>query len=367
MKPLVCLCLLAACGDNTTSVSPDAAPPIEPPPPPGIQFFDFAIAVDVSPDGRTAVFEDVSTSIARAYVVDTITGQPDENPVVVGDPGRVIATGVSDNRRLSALHGEPVQAGLWTATEWLDLGSPFAAGCDQDQSGAFDISADGETMVGLAWNGCSPRAFRWTAATGFTTLQQLGTGFDGGAPNNRATVISDDGQVTAGFAQNGAADRSPAIWHADGTGLLLTPDDHETPGEVMAINADGTRVAGMIGLDGFAWSAATGIVMLERFPEALPSDTVFPNTQSGDGEFVFGGVGDIFFTLPTAFVWSARTGMRPVVAVAREAGITISEDTLLFSVLGASADGLVLVGTAMVGRQPKTFVLRLPASAYERS
>jgi uncharacterized membrane protein len=83
--------------------------------------------------------------------------------------------------------------------------------------------------------------------------------------NNRATVISADGMVAAGFAFNGAADRSPAVWNPDGTGFLLDPTDRMLPGEVTAISADGAIVAGtwarpMGGSDGFVWSRAGGVV-----------------------------------------------------------------------------------------------------------
>jgi hypothetical protein len=58
--------------------------------------------------------------------------------------------------------------------------------------------------------------------------------------------------------------------------------------------------------------------------------------------------------------------MRPLAAIARAAGIALADDVVLENVLGASSDGFVLVGTALVGEQPKTFVLRLPATAYAR-
>lgn len=365
MKLAILICL-AACGDNRTlEPGVDGGPPdmeVTPPPPPGITFFDFAIAVDVSPDGKLAVFEAFEGLTAVAMYHDTITGET-TRATELGDPGRVLATGVSNTGALSALHGEPVEAGLWTAaTDWQDLGSPHAAGCDQDISAGFDVSADGAVVVGLAWNNCVPDAFRWSAGT-FTTLQVLGTGF-ATAPTNRATVISDDGKVAAGFAQNGAIDRSPAVWNADGTGIMLVPDNHDAPGEVLSISADGHVVAGQLGGEGFVWSA--GVMTPIPRPEiSLPSDFVFPNAMSGDGNVVLGGVGDAFFTIPVAFAWTPDAGTRTLADLVAAAGIAVPEGTLFNSVLGASADATVLAGTAMDrDGKPLTFALRLPPGAF---
>ena len=40
-------------------------------------------------------------------------------------------------------------------------------------------------------------------------------------------MVSDDGKVAAGFAEN-TLTRSPAIWGADGAGFLIDPTDVET-------------------------------------------------------------------------------------------------------------------------------------------
>jgi hypothetical protein len=76
-------------------------------------------------------------------------------------------------------------------------------------------------------------------------------------------------------------------------------------------------------------------------------------------------VGDGFFGIPNAFVWSAADGMRVLAEVAAAAGVTVPEGMLLNSVLGVSADGTVIMGTAMDENfQGKTYVLRLPAGTF---
>ena len=362
--------LLAACG-GAKSAAPDAeggadaAPPApDATPAPALALFDYGIAVDVTPDGRTAVFEDISTPQATAFFIDTqsgaITGQ-----AAIGDPSECLATGVAANGALVAFHGDPVKGGVWNGTTWTDVVNPFSAVCDREDSAAWDISADGSIVVGMLWNGCNGQAFRMTPS-GVAKLDLLGepqTGSDG-TGSNRATVVSDDGSVTAGWAERTSADRSPAAWTADGHGFLLDPDDVETPGEVLSIDANGETMAGILGGDGFVWTKGTGLAKILRFDQALPSDPVYPNAMSADGAVIFGGVGDAFFSTPTAFAWTAQGGMRALLDVAKAAGVTVPDGVLLNSVLGASADGTVLIGTAMDAQgASKTFVLRLPATA----
>ncbi|MCE9572467.1 MAG: hypothetical protein K8W52_04860 [Deltaproteobacteria bacterium] len=364
---------LVGCGDNSgTGASPDAAlPGVDAPTATiGLTLYDYTRAVDVSPDGRIAAFEDVSQGLTSTLVfVDTATGVATPK-TEIGDVTRDFASGLSNNGRVTALHGDPVQAGVWSeATGWIDLPAAHPAGCDADIAGAWDISADGAVVVGLAWNGCDAEAFRWTDTSGtgvYTTLDVIGKAYADSThpPTNRATVISDDGKVIAGFAQNDVLDRSAAMWTADGHGVLLDPANLDAPSEILAIDADGSTLAGIVGFDGFVWTKADGQTPLVRFDSALPSDRVYPNAITADGATVFGGVGDPFSGIPVAFVWTKAAGMRPLIDVATAAGVSIPTGTILNSVLGASADGTVLVGTAMdAAGNGKTFALVLPASA----
>jgi uncharacterized membrane protein len=364
------------CGDNhagttspdgSVSVRPDAPPSPDGTvtPPPGVTFFNYAIAVDVTPDGRTAVFEDLSTGRANAIAVDTVSGAI-AAPIDAGDPSGALVTGIASTGRMTAMHGDAtIEAGVLDGTSWSDLASPYSTGCDPNFGGAWDISADGKVVVGFMWNGCNPVAFRWVdGAAAVTPLHVLGASSDMHPPTNRATVVSDDGTIAAGFAENLMLDRSPAIWNADGTGHLIDATDQTGPGEVLSINADGTHVAGIWANDGFTWTSAGGRVAIPRLDSSLGGDPVYPNAMSADGRLVFGGIGDAFFSIPFAFVWSDAAGTRDLTTLARNAGLAIPSDTLLDSVLGASADGTVLIGTATSGDgTPETFMLRLPASA----
>lgn len=348
---------------DTSSSSTGGAPPA-----PGLVLREDGLAIDVTPDGKTAVFERFDGLDAKVVFYDTVTNTSTDE-TSVGDPTRDFATGVSQTGRVTALYADPVVAGYWSKADgWRTVATPYALGCDQDLAGAWDVSAAGDVVVGMVWNGCAPEAFLWKDMGGVGTYQKLdvlGSPTPGGmlAPTNRATVVSDDGKVVGGFAQNGNVDRAPARWTADGAGALLAPSVTDTPGEVLSIDATGATLAGILGADGFVWTAAGGMQTLPRLDAALPTDPVYPNAMTADGTRIFGGVGDAFFGVPIAFVWSAADGIRPLADVAKAAGVTIPDGVALETVLGASADGTVLIGVALdAGGAQKTFVLRLPSA-----
>ena len=181
-------------------------------------------------------------------------------------------------------------------------------------------------------------------------------------------MISDDGRIAAGFAQKGNVDRWPAVWRPDGAGILLPlyPGGLEdAPGEVLSISEDGKMVAGIWNFDGFFWTKQTGSVKIGKLPNGLPSDRTYPNAIAAGGKLIFGGSGDPFSSVPTAFVWTAVEGMKALQPVASAHGIVIPAGYVLTDVLAASADGTVLLGVAYdPSFQQVSFVLRLPVSAY---
>ncbi len=341
----------------------DTAEPVMP----RIAWFADVGPVDLTPDGSIALVQSMTTFEGELLFIDTaldtLTSQ-----TTLGDAGKNMATGVSADRRISALHGIPVEAGLWgEADGWQDIASPFDSGCDSDNGGAFDVSDDGTVAVGLMWDGCAPAAFRWTAAGGTLILDTLGEAYEGSPspPTNRASFVSGDGLVTGGFAAYGALDRSPARWTADGAGELLAPDDHDQTGEVLSIDYDGSTLGVLRGNDGYVWSEAGGFVSLGRLDTAMPTDPVYPNALSRDGSAAFGGVGSEYFTVATAFVWTEADGMRSLQDVATAAGVVVDDGYWLATVLAVSDDGTVVLGRAYTPDfAVETFVMHIPAGAW---
>jgi hypothetical protein len=355
--------VLAACSNEDTSGPSDAVSA-------SIRFVPLAWPVDLSPDGRVAAIQDASSYSGDLYFYYPGTGTL-EFRTQVGSPLRDFATGLSATGVVSALHGDPVQAGFWTdRSEWTDIVPAYTRGCGFDFAGAWDVSADGTSIVGLVWNGCGAEAFRWDGRGRgiMTPLERLGASFPGSSspPANRATVIADDGGITAGWAQTDMVDRWPAWWRPDGTGELLTGNTPDQPGEVLAISRDGRVLAGTWGGQAFYWTEAGGTVLLGLLPGGDPFfDAAYANAVSAGGKLIFGNSGNPFFTTPRAWVWTASGGLRELAPILEDAGLTLPAGYLLTGIVAASTDGTRVLGTAMTDQgMTVTFVLTLPVSAY---
>ena len=121
-----------------------------------------------------------------------------KNASSVSRDGKTIV-GTAFDQRMS-------QAAIWQrSAEWKVLGSvvPNAVPCDDLLSIAYDASADGKVVVGLAWNGCNfARAFRWEDSTGMVDLGSTVPG-----RSSRANGVSGDGRVVVGWQEH--ANRAP--------------------------------------------------------------------------------------------------------------------------------------------------------------
>ncbi|HRE87538.1 MAG TPA: hypothetical protein PK095_00235 [Myxococcota bacterium] len=337
--------------------------------------------VDITPDGGAAIFWDNTSQQGDTYVYD-VSARTFTLETTTGPTFRDFPTAVSANLEITANYGLPVSAGLWTQSkEWRRLGSLFAEGCgidpdDQtagDIGAAWDISADGSIVVGLIWDGCTAKAFRWSEVDGardFRTLEEVGSVREDTTrgPNSRATVISDDGAVAGGWVETSMVDRWPTLWDTTtgaGTRLSSTDFTEDSPGEILAISPDGKAACGVWNQNGFVWTEAGGVVPTGALEGVLPSEPTFANAIVGDGDLVFGASGGGFFGVQQAFVWSPTRGMRRLVDIANAAGAEIPETLTLSNVLGASNDGTVLIGTLLDDAfAERSFVLKLPLSAY---
>lgn len=327
-----------------------------------LEFLDIYPAVAVSSDGTTAVIADQMSGTNDVYVYDVATGALERKTETGAER---YTNGMSgDGRRIIGSRGTPEQAAIWSeASGWIDLGSPFPRGCDGLGSG-WDLNEDGSVAVGMLWkDNCDVAAFRWTDASGegvLTPLAELG-------PVNRATVLSADGKVAAGFARmEGIADRSPAVWREDGTGFFLDEEETLHYGEIMGINEDGSMVTGVWGQEGFYWTKETGVVNIGSLPNPAGENLTLASTIAAGGKLIFGGSGHRVFSVQRAFVWTAEHGMRPLEDIARANGLVMRDGFILSHVMSASADGEVVVGFASnpLTQEWISFVLELPISAY---
>ncbi|MDX2092754.1 MAG: hypothetical protein SFX73_33115 [Kofleriaceae bacterium] len=371
--PFVVTSLAAGCGDNIkltpdggdVDAMPDAPVAVAP----KLEVIDLPFPIDLTPSGDIALMQDIDPD-GTFHFYDTATGTLTAKGTV-GDPSRNMVTGISQNRLVTALYGEPVQAGLWTESGgWTYVPSPYnnsKGDCASEIGATWDVTAAGSTVVGALWNGCIVEAFTHApGAAAATKLQTIGVPFPGmAAPNNRATKVADNGMLIGGFAMTFEVDRWPALWRPDGSGFLLEGQPEGTPGEVMAVSPAGTMAAGYWGAgNAFYWTEAGGAVNLGTLANH-PDELTFVNAIAADDQLLFGRAGQPPFVIPDAFVWSPAGGMRKLQDVVTAAGLVVPEGYQLTNVLSASTDGTVVAGTAMnADFNQVSFILRLPASAY---
>lgn len=358
--PTLAALALGACSDSNAPTDKFTGPT-------GFTLLNASNPIDITPDGQTVVVEDLIGDFSNPMYFYNVATDAYTFKTNVGDPFLNFATGVSSDLKVSAIYGNPASTGVWSqATNWITVPSSFESGCDPQSGGAWDISQDGNVMVGFDWNVCSTQAMRWTLSGGNWAGQQLellGASFpdNPNPPSNRATVVSGNGLVSAGWAQTELADRRPAVWQADGSGALLASGvSDDTPGEILSINYDGSVMAGEWGREGFV--ASNGNV---AFIESIQSDDPFaltaPNAIAANGQLVFGGSGGY------AFVWTQAGGTRKLQDIAKAAGVEIPNNIVLSVVKAASEDGTIVVGQAYYQAprgQTYSFVLKLPVSAY---
>jgi uncharacterized membrane protein len=170
-------------------------------------------------------------------------------------------------------------AALWLGgSDWQTLGGLSPAGCP-DHSSVYGVSGDGSALVGLGWDGCRARGFRWEESTG---MVDLGTLVEG--RNSRANHVSDDGHVIVGWNDTLSGRWVAAKWVDGVEEYILDQGIHL--GEALATNHDGSIIVGdecSDPDDAWIWTETTGVTCV-----GLPgADNVIFDT-SDDGR-VMGG------------------------------------------------------------------------------
>ncbi len=300
---------------------------------------DAASADDMSPDGRFIVGTATFASGGGAYRYDSYDQvfvhlpAPGRRAVAVSDDGSVVLGDMADPET-----GNDVAA-IWRASTntWESLGYfPGTPDLCGGLSGAYDLSADGRVAVGLGWmNGCHGRAFRWTAETGMVALQNLANGA------NRASVVSANGSLIAGFAQ-GSFDRTPAIWGATGPGQLLDPPNGNAQGEIFGMNPAGTILLGTWNGKATKWTNGNAVRTTIGAGSALPGWTGIPTGIANTGTIVgFDFIGG------NRRAWLQPNGTGSIVALETYIttnGGTIPDELPLQVCQAISADGSRIIG-----------------------
>ena len=147
-----------------------------------------------------------------------------------------------------------------------------------DGSGAHDMTADGEVIVGWCWGEYGIEALRWTEADGMEALGDLPGGGD--LPFSHAYAVSDDGATIVGVGKTNLGGEAFIWTEADGIRNLreVLEDDYglDLSGwilrEAWGVSADGRTIVGAGDHDGVneAWRA--------RLVSPCPADL------NGDGQ-----------------------------------------------------------------------------------
>jgi len=282
----------------------------------------FGIA-DITPDGKTVVGFGTGGAYYWRWQEDpapTFIGG--DNAIAISDDGSVIAGNMTDPQTGF------MEAAIWTAADgWETLGG-VGPGCDFFVSTAFDLTADGSTMTGLGWNGCSAVGFMWTEAGGMQALESLANG------NCRSSAIAGDGSIMGGFAQ-GSFDRTPATWSPDLSGEVFNVN---AVGEINAINADGSTLLGQ--WNGSAFYTVDG----DLFPIGNLNGPGWTGIAEGAAANLSRIVGfDIQGTGREAWTWTPGGGIESLLTTLTNLGVPSLPPTLQAGV-GISADGTVLIG-----------------------
>jgi len=289
-------------------------------------------ANDVTPDGEVVVgtwnYGDGFIWRWRVDPAPTIVAGIDL--VGVSDDGTVATGTINDS-------GTGLQeAAIWTAAAGVQ---PIGGldSCDSFFSTAYDISGDGTTVVGLCWNGCSGRGFRWTAATGMQELHSLANG------NNRCSAISGDGTALGGFAQ-GTFNRTPAYWAADTSGFVLDP---AFQGEVFGFTEDGSKSVGTNYFGGasssygaFIRDAQTGV--MTNLGQLTAGWAGQATDLSEDASVIVGF--DVNQLARKAWVWTSADGIKSLNSRLASLGLTHVPNLLVCRAV--SDDGNVIAGGA---------------------
>jgi uncharacterized membrane protein len=301
---------------------------------------------DVTADGQLVVGNDnVSDSAFYwRWKVDPLpTYIGGNSAVAVSDDGSTILGHIDDP--LGSPYRQPA---IWTqATGWVTLNGMCG--------GAYDLSADGKTAVGLSFTGgCGgfgSEGFLWTKAGGMQSLQLLGNG------TNRASAVSADGSIIGGFAQ-GNSSRTPAYWQPDLTGQLIDPS---LSGEVNSFTSDGSLSVGTMYFSGNWYSAfsrtSAGVVTnLGSLSSSMAGKAM---DVSEDGSVIVGQ--DTAGLASVAWIWTAATGIVDLDSALASLGITGTET---YTCTKVSDDGNVIIGTESLGLGVNGFIAEFNSTPW---
>ncbi len=203
---------------------------------------------DITPDGSIAVGGEGDGQQIFRWNLDT--GAFDElggvftGGVGISDDGTKIVAAATDPID-GYVHAAIFQTDAWTTLPGVAGGVPCGGSSGNILSSAYDISGDGNTVVGLSYGslGCQGdtiRGFKWTSAGGTVALPKVNSF----AYPGRASAVNYDGSVIVGFDQASTGMRRGVVWKNGVASLILTSTNNWT-GEALHVTPNGATVLGV--------------------------------------------------------------------------------------------------------------------------
>ncbi len=329
---------------------------------PSILYISGGTPNNMSDDG--AVIVGGASEVFRYTVggtFDLLPGASNQGAVYCNADGSILASTLRNTAGVGGLPTDRTIVGRYEDPNgWENLGIvPMGSNCDFSISNPYNISDNGQFIVGLHWiNGCTARAFSYDHGTG--VMANLGsiTGL-----STRANDVSDDGTVICGFEHNlFTGVRRPAVWENGVETILPTTGSAiSEAGEAYIINGAGTLIYGT--------SAAFSdhLVKWERVspgvwtqvdcgaqpavpawvPPGRPLNGHVPAAMSDDGNTVVGltmyGGGTLL--VRGAFMYTPSTGVVDLTDFMLSSGAAGVSDIGTFEIaVDVSADGRKILG-----------------------
>lgn len=219
-------------------------------------------------------------------------------------------------------------AGRWTPAGGWQLIGGLGSQSGSSVATGYNISADGQVVVGLGWiTPGSAHAFRWTAAAGAVDLGPQGW-------SSRANGVSGDGQRPVGWW---GGTHKAAYW----TGTTLTTIPGTGVSDAFAANFDGSAIVGSSDKRGFLWTQAGGFVDLGEYPgQVFPESTVATGV-SDDALTVVGLKAPGF--AGKAWIWRQALGLVDLETYLIGQGVNLTGWSLR-AATGISGNGNVIAG-----------------------